>query len=132
MKRIVYNRENLNSNNVLYKQFGFQKGHFTEHAVLQLVNQISISFEKELFTLGAFIDLSKAFTAVDHDTLICKLKNYGVRRSNVKWFESYLNNKKQFISFNKRNISFAERKCGVPQGSILVPLLFLIYGNDLN
>ena len=134
LKRIVYNRvyEHLNSNNILYKnQFGFQKGHSTEHAILQLVDQISNRFEKNLFTLCVFIDLSKAFDTVDHDIHICKL-NSGVRGNNLKWFESYLHNRKQFISFNNRNTSFADIKCGVPQGSILEPLLFLIYANDLN
>ena len=134
LKRIVYNRvyEHLNSNNILYKkQFGFQKGHSTEHAILQLVDQISNRFEKNLFTLCVFIDLSKAFDTVDHDIHICKL-NSGVRGNNLKWFESYLHNRKQFISFNNRNTSFADIKCGVPQGSILGPLLFLTDANDLN
>ena len=93
MERIVYNRlfEPLNSNNILYKkQFGFQKGHSADHAILQLNDKISNSFEKNLFT----------FYTVDHDILICKLKNYGVRGNNLKWFESYLNYRKQFISFN--------------------------------
>ena len=69
MEIIVYNRlyEHLNSNNILYKkQFGFQKRHPTEHAILQLVDQISNSFEKNLFPLGLFIDLCKAFDTVDH------------------------------------------------------------------
>ena len=135
MERIVYNRlyELLNSNNILYKkQFAFQKGHSTEHAILQLFDQISNSFEKKPFILGVFIDLSRAFDTVDHYILICKPKNYGVRRNSLKWFESYLNNRKQFISFNNKNTSFTDIKCGVPQGSILGPLLFLIYTNDLN
>ena len=124
MERIAYNRgyEHLNSNNILKKkQFGFQKGNSTEHAILQLVDQISNSFEKKLFTLGVFIDLSNAFDTVDRDILICKLKNYGVRGNNLKWFESYLNNRKQFISFNKhkntssnKNTSFTGIKSGVP------------------
>ena len=96
------------------KQFSFQKGHSTEHAVLQLVDQTSNSFEKNLFTLGAFSNLSQAFDTVDHDILICKLKNYGVRGNNLKWFKSDLNNQKQFISSNNKNISFADIKCDVP------------------
>ena len=94
--------------------------------------QISSSFEKNLFTLGLFINLSKAFDTVDHDILICKLKNYGVRGNHLKRFESYLNNRKQFISFNDRNTSFIDIKYGLPQESILGPLSFLIYANDLN
>ena len=93
MERIVCNQlyKHLNCNNILYKkQFRFQKGHSTELAILQLVDQISNRFEKNLFTLGVFIDLSKAFDTVDDDILICKLKNYGVRGNNFKWFECYL------------------------------------------
>ena len=60
------------------------------------------------------------------------MKNYGIRRNNLKSFESYLNNWKQFISFDNKNTSFADIKCGVPEGSTLRPLLFLIYANDLN
>ena len=135
MERIVCNQlyKHLNCNNILYKkQFHFQKGHSTELAILQLVDQISNRFEKNLFTLGVFIDLSKAFDTVDDDILICKLKNYGVRGNNFKWFECYLRNRKKCNCFINRNISFADIKCGVPQGSILGPLLSLIYANDLN
>ena len=95
LERILYNRlsKQLNSNNILYKkQFGFQKGHSTEHAILQLVDQTSNSFEENLFTLGVFIDLSETFDTVDHDILICKLKNYGIRGNNLRWFEIYLSN----------------------------------------
>ena len=129
MERIVCNRlyKHLNSYNILYKkQFGFQKGHSTELAILQQVDEISNSFEKTLFTLGVFINLSKAFDTVDHDILICKLKNYGFRGNNFKWFECYLKNRKKSICFINRNISSVHIKCGVPKGSILGPLLSLI------
>ena len=72
------------------------------------------SFERNQFTLGIFIDLSKAFDTVDHKILISKLKNYGVRGNNLKWFESYLNNCKQFIAYNKKHTSFETIACGVP------------------
>ena len=76
--------------------------------------------------------LHKKQCGADHDILIYKLKNYGVRGNNLKWFESYLNNRKQYISFNNNNTSFANVKCGVPQGSTLEPLLFLTFVNNLN
>ena len=89
------------------------------------------SFIKTLLTLGVFIDFSKTFGNIDHDILIRKLKNYRIRENNLKRFESYLNSRKQFISFDSKNTSFNNIKCGVLKGSVL-GVLFLIYVNDLN
>ena len=72
------------------KQFGFEKGHSTEHARMQLIDQINSSFKKNNFTLGVFIDLSKALDTVDHGILITKLENYAVNGNNLRWFQSYL------------------------------------------
>ena len=85
----------LKENDILYKkQFGFQQNHSTEHAILQLIDQVNDSFERNQFTLSIFIDFSKVFDTVDNKILISKLKNYGVTGNNLKWFESYLNNRK--------------------------------------
>ena len=90
---ILYNY--LLQNHILYpKQFGFQKSRSTEHATIQLTDQINSSFEKNHFTLGFFIYLSKAFDTVDHDILVSKLENYGVNGNNLHWFQSYLKNRK--------------------------------------
>ena len=113
----MYNRlfNYLTTNEILHKkQFGFQKGHSTEHAIIQLIDQINNSFEKNHFTLGIFIDLSKAFDTVDHSILIKKLKLYGVKRNNLRWFESYLSNRKQYISYNY-NIYWFNYNILVPQ-----------------
>ena len=92
---------------MLYKkQFSFQQKHSTEYAILQLIGQVNNSFERNQFILGTFIDLSEAFDTVDHKILISKLKNIGVRGNNLKWFESYLNNRKQFIAYNNKYTSF--------------------------
>ena len=96
----MYNRiyKHLKENNILNeKQFGFQSGYSINDAIAQLVDKIFDSFEKEQFTLGVFIDLSKAFDTVDHSILLKKLKLYGITDKNLAWFESYLSNRKQYI-----------------------------------
>ena len=117
-------------NDILFKnQFGFQEGHSTEHGIIQLIDQTSNSCH---FTLGIFIDLSKAFDTIVHSIVIEKLKLYGVKGNNLRWFESYLSKRKQNISYNSNKCTtFESIKCGVSRGSILGPLLFLIYVNDL-
>ena len=91
LERIMYNclYKYLTDNNILYKkQFGFQTEHSTEQAIIQLVDQINSNFEKDQYTLGVFIDLSKAFGTVDHKILIARLENYGIKGINLLWFKS--------------------------------------------
>ena len=95
LERIMYNRlqKYLKHQNILYnKQFGFRTGHFTEHAIAQLVDQIYKAFEKNEYTLGVFIDLSKAFVTVDHSVLLTKLELYAITDRNCAWSKSYLSN----------------------------------------
>ena len=99
----MYNRlyKYLTENNLLYcKQFGFQKGYSPERAVLQLVEQVNQSFEKNEFTLGVLVDLSKVFNNVDHQILLKKLECYGIAENNLRWFENYLKDRKQVISLD--------------------------------
>ena len=134
VEKIMYNRlyKYLSDNSMLYKkQFGFQEGHSTEHAIVQLVDQIRNSFESKQYTLGVFVDLSKAFDTVNYKILISKLENYRIRGKNLLRFISYLTNRIQFIKYNNLNTSFRKIVYGVLQDSVLGPLLFLIYVNDL-
>ena len=88
-------------------------------------------FEKGAHTLGGFIDLSKLFDTADHQILIKKLQYYGIDRTALEWFKSYLNNRKQYISYQNVSENYLDIICGVLQGSILGSRLFLIYANDL-
>ena len=118
------------NNNLLHKnQFGFQINNLSEHAILQFTRDIAQNFDNGKFTLGVFIDLSKAFDTVDHQILLKKLKHYRVNEKTLAWLRSYLFQRKQYIE-NSNDIKYLlEIDCGVLQRSILGPLLFLIYVN---
>ena len=83
------------------KQFGFQKGHSTDHANVHLVDQMYESSENDNYTPGVFIDLSKAFDTVDHSIFLKELEIYGVNTTNLAWFSSYLNGRKQHIKITE-------------------------------
>ena len=133
-EKLMYNILNnfLYKNDVIYKyQFGFRKKHSTQHAIITLVDRITSSLDSGDLAIGVFLDLKKAFDTVDHHILIKKLFSYGIRGNTLKWFQSYLTDRSQFVSYDGIESKVLPIQYGVPQGSILGPLLFIIYMNDL-
>ena len=112
-------------------QYGFRDNCSTQHAILDILNKIQSKIDAKLFSCGIFIDLKKAFDTVDHSILLHKLNHYGVRGIINTWFSSYLSKRSQSTQIGSAVSNKEEIVCGVPQGSVLGPLLFLIYVNDI-
>ena len=122
----------LDDNNVLYDyQYGCRHSHSTHQAIVTFIDRITKSLDKSHIAITILIDLEKAFDSADHRILPRKLFAYGIRGTLLKWFESYLTGRTQYVAFNGTNSDIHYVKCGVPQGSILGPIVFILCINDI-
>ena len=120
------------SNNLFHaNQYGFRAEYSTELALSELVDRIYTDLDEKQLPIAIFIDLSKAFDTIDHTILISQLEHYGVENNEFQWFISYMHNRQQYVEIENIKSTTETITTGVPQGSILGPLLFLIYINDL-
>ena len=134
LEKIMYEYvvEFMDKNEIIFKnQFGFRKNHSTQHVVISLIHNIIHSQETDHMVISVFLDLKKAFDCVSHTFLLKKLYQYGIRSATHKWFTSYLTGRTQYFAVDDKKSDIQKITCGVPQGLVLGPLLFIAFANNI-
>ena len=134
MEKLIHNQlvEHIENNGLLSDyQYGFRRNRSTLHAVTQVVNHVGNNLNKKIRTVAIFIDFKKAFDCLQFPVLITKLSKLGLHQDTVEWLKDYLTNRSQSTIANDTRSPYANITQGVPQGSILGPLLYIIYANDI-
>ena len=129
-EKVVFSQlyDYFRNNDLFYEsQYGFLKNHSTEFAAMELTDKVIKDIDEKHITLVIFMDFSKAFDTLDHGILLRKLAYYGINGSALEWFTSYLTGRTQYVEIDGISSDILSLSTGVPQGSILGPLLFLIY-----
>ena len=134
LEKLIHSQVSTHLDNVKFlsdNQHGFRKQHSTVHSIAQITNFVNTKMDKGQPTLAAFIDFRKAFDCVQHEILLDKLSESGIDDRAVKWFDSYLSDRKQMVLANNTYSMLQAVTQGVPQGSVLGPLFYIIYANDI-